>query len=171
MITKCFSEKKAIIILISTLLIFFVFRLLIQEFSIIYFSNPNIERMLMHRMNQVFSDFIYALVFGLIYSLAIIVFINKVPLRIRGGFFIPYIFIFFNIKSGVFLICNTEHLFSPKISTFIWKDWVEYHNFLLGIRIYDNILSFIIIFSIGYFCIKKVKAMKQLAPKQNKDSL
>ena len=150
--------------------IFFLF--IRNSYSIEYFSNPDIEPMLLSKVNGVASKFYSSLIFGGIYTLVLIPLFYKFPLHLRGHFLLPLIIMFLNdILHGVELMLHTDHFFSPEIATFSWSNSHQYFKYETKAMNYRFIFSMILIITTSYFYIKKIKSMKlQQKEQQNLDN-
>jgi hypothetical protein len=84
-----YSDKKTTITLILFLGSWLVSLFFQYEYPITYFSNPEIDTSLLNKMNDIASNFFYCLIYGSMYSLALIPIFKKFPLTARGGFLLP----------------------------------------------------------------------------------
>ncbi|MFZ1750967.1 MAG: hypothetical protein WAU01_12275 [Saprospiraceae bacterium] len=159
--TKTYSPEKSVLIFIFVNVVIIFLWIITNRLPITYFTNPDIEPFLLRQLNRTANDLFYALIFSTVYIVVLISFIRKIPIQMRLFFFIIFIPIVGVLNAGLPMIWNTEHLFSPDISTFSWKNSTEYLEFRkTNQKIYFATMGlFILVF--GYVSYKKIKKIKE----------
>ena len=172
--TNTFSEKKAIIPLILFIGSWLFFSILGNRFYMPYFSNPDIDPLLLSTVNRVISKFYYSLILGCFYFLVLIPLFYKFPLTAKTSLFFPLFMIFPNdILPAIGLMLHTDNFFSPDIATFSWSNIYEYNHYKTTSLKYNIIFVLILACSILYFYYKKIKSvmLKRQNEQQNLDKI
>jgi hypothetical protein len=113
-------------------------------FPIEYFTNSNIERHYLYRVNRDFSKFIFFLP-----AFLIIVFFVAYNIRKKNASSTlyalgPTVFLLFYITEGFVLLLNTHNFWQPDLSTFNWNSWREYSQFTRAYKWVSLILYFVL---------------------------